>query len=167
VTEGARTATAEDLDVISALLGEAVGEQVDARGGALWSRRETRSRPYRMSIEQAFRDPDQELWVGTIDDVVVGYAVCRLEVLRTGELLGVVTDLFVLEGARSVGVGEALMDLVVPWCEERECVGIDAHALPGNRATKNFFETFGFKARLLTVHRPLTGFDSVEGDATS
>jgi GNAT superfamily N-acetyltransferase len=60
--------------------------------------------------------------------------------------------------ARSVGVGEALMDLIVAWCEQRRCVGIDAHALPGNRATKNFFETFGFKARLLTVHRPLRDF---------
>ena len=28
-------------------------------------------------------------------------------------------------------------------------------ALPGDRATKNFFESFGLKARLLTVHAPL------------
>ena len=56
----------------------------------------------------------------------------------------------------SVGVGEALIEAIISWCTERNCVGIDSMALPGNRATKNFFETFGFKARLLTVHKPLT-----------
>ncbi len=167
MSEGARPAVLADLDAIAELLEEGVTEQQDARGGPLWSRRETRSRPYRMSVEQAYHDPDQQLWAGTIDDIVVGYAACGLEVLRTGELLGVVTDLFVIEGARAVGVGEALMDLVVPWCEERECVGIDALALPGNRHTKNFFETFGFKARLLTVHRPLRGFETPTGDGAT
>ena len=158
MNEAARVATIADLEEMSKLAAEGVAEQVDARGGAVWSRRETRSTPYRMSLEQAYHDPDQELWVGLIDDAIIGYAVCRLEVLRTGELLGVVSDFFVVEGARAVGVGEALMDEIVVWCEERSCVGIDALALPGNRATKNFFETFGFKARLLTVHRPLLGF---------
>jgi hypothetical protein len=34
-------------------------------------------------------------------------------------------------------------------------VGIEATALPGDRATKNFFETHGLVARALTVHRRL------------
>ena len=156
--EACRTATVDDLDLVAALMGEAVAEQVDARGGAVWSRRETAPPPYRMSVEQSFHDPDQEIWIGTIDDVGVGYAICRLEVLRTGEVLGFVTDLYVTEPAREVAVGETMMDEVVAWCEARECVGIDALALPGNRETKNFFETFGFKARLLNVPRPLRGF---------
>ena len=157
--EGCRLATERDLDAVAELMAEAVAEQVDARGGAVWSRRETAAPPYRMSVEQSFHDPDQEVWLGTIDDVVVGYAICRLEVLRTGEVLGFVTDLYVTDAAREVAVGETMMDEVVTWCEERGCVGIDALALPGNRETKNFFETFGFKARLLTVHRALKGFD--------
>ncbi|MDG2111408.1 MAG: GNAT family N-acetyltransferase [Actinomycetota bacterium] len=159
MTEGCRTAQVADLDTIAQLAGEAVDEQRDARGGPMWSRRETQPPPYRMSLEGAFYDPDQEIWVGTIDETIVGYAVCRLEVLRTGELLAVVTDLFVVEGAREVAIGETMMDAIVSWCEERECVGIDSLALPGNRQTKNFFETFGFKARLLTMHRSLKGFD--------
>jgi hypothetical protein len=48
-----------------------------------------------------------------------------------------------------------MLDAVIAWCTERGCTGIDAHALPGNRDTKNFFETFGFTARLLVVHRSL------------
>ncbi len=158
MSETARPATSDDLDPLARLAEDAVAEQAEARGGPLWSRRETRTPPYRVSLEQAFHDPDRELWVGLYADAIVGYAVCGLEVLRTGELLGRVEDLYVMPDARSVGVGEALMDLIVAWCEQRRCVGIDAHALPGNRATKNFFETFGFKARLLTVHRPLRDF---------
>ena len=47
------------------------------------------------------------------------------------------------------------MDLLVAWAQERGAVGIDALALPGDRHTKNFFETFGLTARALVVHRDL------------
>jgi ribosomal protein S18 acetylase RimI-like enzyme len=90
-----------------------------------------------------------------IDDVPLGYAVSRVELLRTGEILGQVSDIWVDPEARSVGLGESLIGSIISWCTERNCVGIDSMALPGNRATKNFFETFGFKARLLIVHKPL------------
>ena len=155
MSEGARRAAVHDLDRLAELAELAVAEQRSARGGYVWSRRDIRSTPYRVSLESAFHDPDQELWVGTIDDVVLGYAVCRLEVLRTGEFHGVLDDFFVEPDAREVGIGEAMIDLIVAWCRERQCIGIDAFALPGNRETKNFFETFGFKARLITVHHPL------------
>ena len=90
-----------------------------------------------------------------IDDTPVGYAASKVELLRSGETLGRISDIWVDPEARSVGVGESLIAAVVSWCTERNCIGIDSMALPGNRATKNFFETFGFKARLLIVHKPL------------
>ena len=64
-----------------------------------------------------------------------------------------VDDIFTEEAARGVGVGEAMMDLLIAWCEEHRCTGIDAVALPGNRATKNFFERYGLTARAILVHR--------------
>ncbi|MFL3020479.1 MAG: N-acetyltransferase family protein [Candidatus Poriferisodalaceae bacterium] len=145
----------EDLGALEEFAAQAVEEQVENRGGAIWSRRETRNQPYRVSLEAALNDPDQDLWVGLIDEAAVGYAVARAEILRTGEILGIVSDLWVEPAAREVGVGEALINEIIGWCKERGCIGIDSLALPGNRATKNFFETFGFKARLLTVHHPL------------
>jgi GNAT superfamily N-acetyltransferase len=95
------------------------------------------------------------VWAGTIDDVVVGYAIVRREELRTGEVLAVVDGLYVEEEARQVGVGEALMEQVLAWATARGCTGVDAIALPGSRATKNFFEESGFTARLLVMHRRL------------
>jgi GNAT superfamily N-acetyltransferase len=155
--EGARPATCGDLAILARLAEQAVAEQVDERGGAVWAARETRPLPAMPSLEQSLGDDDQLLVVGTFDEVVVGYAGTRLEELRSGALLGVVTDLFVEPGARGVGVGEALIEEVLSWCGQRGCCGVDAVALPGNRDTKNFFETFGFTARAITVHRRLSG----------
>ncbi len=57
--------------------------------------------------------------------------------------------------AREVGVGEAVLARALEWATARGCIGVDAWALPGERATKNFFEAAGFTARLLVVHRSL------------
>ena len=93
--------------------------------------------------------------LGCIDGVPVGYALARIVPLPSGERLGVVEELYVDAEARDVGVGEALMDDVVAFCRAAGCVGVDAVALPGDRATKNFFETFGLVARAIVVHRSL------------
>ncbi|HAF68214.1 MAG TPA: hypothetical protein DCL16_03740 [Acidimicrobiaceae bacterium] len=155
MTEGVRFATLSDLDALEGFSGQAVAEQADNRGGSIWSKRETRNPPHRASLEAAFSDPDQDVWVGLINEVPVGYAVASVELLRTGEVLGIISDLWVEPEAREVGVGEEMVNAIIEWCKERDCIGIDSLALPGNRATKNFFETFGFKARLLTVHHSL------------
>lgn len=153
--ERAKTAEPTDVGLLAALAREAVDEQVGSRGGWVWSRREVRGEPFEQSFTQALGDPDQGLWVGEINAAAVGYCVVCLDTLRTGELLGIISDLYVTADAREVAVGERLIEAALAWCAQRGCVGVDALALPGNRATKNFFESFGFKARLLTVHRSL------------
>lgn len=151
----ARPADGEHVGVLARMAADAVAEQVDARGGWVWSRREVRTRPFEESLAEALEHPDSAVWIGEIDGTPVGYAVAAVEPLQTGEMLGRVADLYVAPGAREVSVGEALIGEVLQWCVERGCVGVDSLALPGNRATKNFFETFGFTARLLVLHRKL------------
>lgn len=151
--EAARPATEADLDRLAALVEEAVAEQAEARGGAVWAARETRARPARDSLAAELAADDHLVLAGTIDDVVVGYAAVHVEPLRDGTSLGVITDIYVEPGARGVGVGELLADAAVEWCEARGCRGVDGLALPGNRGTKNFFEAHGFTARVIVVHR--------------
>lgn len=151
----ARVAVEADLDRLSALAEEAVAEQAGARGGRIWSVREARPRPASPSLTEAIADPAVLVLAATLDDVVLGYAVASVEQLRDGSLLGKVDDLYVEAEGRAVGLGEELIDQVVAWCGSRGCVGIDAVVLPGNRETKNFFETFHFTARALVVHRSL------------
>ncbi len=152
--ESARLATPDDVPALARLAAEAVAEQRDARGGRLFAARETRPLPADESLAEAVADPDQLVLVGLIDDVPVGYAVVRTEALRDGSVLGIISDLFVEPRAREVGVGEELIERALAWCRERGCAGVDGLALPGNRETKNFFESFGFTARAIVVHRP-------------
>jgi ribosomal protein S18 acetylase RimI-like enzyme len=155
VIEAVRPAAADDVERLAALAAAAVAEQADGRGGAIWSVREARALPAGPSFEEALDAPQGTVLCGTLDDVVVGYAVVEVEELRNGERLGVLGDLYVEPEAREVGVGELLADEVVAWCQARGCVGIDSLVLPGNRSSKNFFEMLGFTARAIVVHRSL------------
>ena len=153
--EHARLAGTDDLDRIAELAVGAIDELRRAKGGPLYLRREARAEPVHESLEAAIGSDDCHVVVGGIDAATVGYAVVRVETLRDGETLGVVEDLYVEPAARDVGVGEAMMDDVMDWCRSKGCIGVDAMALPGERATKNFFERFGLVARAIVVHRPL------------
>lgn len=153
--EAARPATGADLPDLARLAEAAVTELRPQRGGDLWWRREARPGSVDAALAALFDDPDTLVVVGSIDDVAVGYGIVRTEVLRDGSILAVVDDLFVEPGAREVGVGELVMDELIAWATARGCVGIDARALPGNRAAKNFFERFGLTARAIVVHRRL------------
>jgi ribosomal protein S18 acetylase RimI-like enzyme len=146
--EAARPATAADVPVLAELSARAMEELTPMRGGAVFVAREARAAPTAEDVA----DPEVCVVAGTIDETVVGYAVGRTEVLRDGSTLGVITDLYVDEGARAVGVGEAMMGSLLEWFRSAGCAGVDATALPGNRATKNFFEESGFTARLLVMH---------------
>ena len=68
---------------------------------------------------------------------------------------GVLDLCFVESGAREVGLGHLLVEHALAWFREQGCTGVDGSAHPGDRAAKNFFESAGFKARLLVMHRPL------------
>jgi ribosomal protein S18 acetylase RimI-like enzyme len=155
VVEASRAATAADIPRVVELARLARAELTAMRGGALWVAREAWPEPLDESYRALLARDDALLVVGTIDDVVLGYGAVLVETLRSGAHLGLVTDLFVEEQARAVGVGEAMADALVEHCRAHGCVGIDASALPGHRATKNFFETHGFTARALLMHRRL------------
>ncbi len=149
----ARPAAAADVERVVALARAARAELMEQRGGVLWEVREAQPEPLDANVAAAIADPGALVVVGAYDGAVVGYATVSQEALRDGTTLAVLSDVYVHPAARGVGVGEAMMEFVLAWCEDRGCRGIDAIALPGMRETKNFFERFGLKARQLVVHR--------------
>ena len=157
MVEAARAAQPEDLPRLAELAAEAIAELTSTKGGAIWARREARPEPLEAGLAADLADARCCVLAATLDDVVMGYAVARKETLRDGAAMAVLTDIFVDPGCRGIGLGEALMDAIVEWAEGEGCIGIDSLALPGNRETKNFFETFGLVARAIIVHRPLDG----------
>jgi GNAT superfamily N-acetyltransferase len=133
----------------------AVELQREKRGGVLWARTAARAIDPEGSLDADQGRDGTRVVVGMIDGVPLGYAVAQIDVLDDGGRLAVVTDLYVDPEARGVGIGEALMNDVMGWAADEACFGVDSEALPGDRHTKNFFESFGLVARALTVHRAL------------
>lgn len=153
--ESCRPAGPSDVARLAELAGQAVAELRPGRGGEVWARHEARLAPYEHRLLEEISSADHHVLVGTLDGTVMAYGVAHTERLADGGLLGVVDDLYTEPGAREVGLGETMMQALVDWCTERGCFGVDSLALPGDRHTKNFFESFGLVARAIIVHRPL------------
>jgi GNAT superfamily N-acetyltransferase len=157
--EQARAATTADAPILGALFAQARREVEVERGGALLAA--SVASPERSPQEvllEALADADRLVVVGTLDTVEVGFALARYAVVGTTPV-GIVDALYVEAAARQVSVGEAMVDLIVQWCERRGCRGVDAPALPGSRPAKAFFEEHGFVTRLLIMHRALNPRD--------
>jgi ribosomal protein S18 acetylase RimI-like enzyme len=161
--EAVRAATPEDLPAIVGLVEALRAELLPMRGGRIWAVREARTGEPEEVYKPLLEDPAACVVVGTLDDVVIGFGVVMVETLADGEQLGVVTELFVDAEARAVGVGETMLESMVAFCTEAGCVGIDAFALPGHRAAKNFFEESGFTARAIVMHHSLETPEAGDG----
>jgi L-amino acid N-acyltransferase YncA len=86
----------------------------------------------------------------------VGFLLARDEELlphADGRQVAAVRLIFTVADAREVGVGEAMIELFLTEAVERGIQEFDAHVSPGHRASKNFFESNGFKARSIVMHR--------------
>ncbi|MBI2703985.1 MAG: GNAT family N-acetyltransferase [Actinobacteria bacterium] len=163
--ESARPAHHADLAAVAELATAAGAELCGQRGGLVYLAREGRRLPLVESLAAAIDDPDQHVAVGTVDDVIVGYGVVRLEHMHTREVLAVIDDIYVDPMARGIGVGESIMDDLVAFAVGNGAIGIDATVLPGMRDSKNFFETFGLVARAIVVHRGLPSRSREDGSS--
>ena len=151
--EDARVADDAELARVADLARELREELRAERGGALWATREARPEPLDRALAELSERDDALIVVGTTEEVVVGYGIARWELLRDGTRLGVIDEIYVEHEARGVGVGELVVERLVAFCLDAECLGVDATALPGHRQAKNFFECAGFSARSLVMHR--------------
>ncbi len=157
--EHARLANGEDLEAIAEIAESIAADMVDQRGGALFLRRESggdaAARVRVLLDANDVKEPGGFAVIGTYDDVPFGYAVVQIETLGDGGRLARIDDLAVQAEARGSGIGEAIMNLILGEAKAQGCFGVDSRALPGDRHTKNFFESFGLKARMLVVHRAI------------
>jgi ribosomal protein S18 acetylase RimI-like enzyme len=154
----ARAARHNDIPQLVGLYEQATVELAPMRGGRMLLGLGHRHPPLAASFGGQFEDPRQFVVVAVLgDDLddVVGFGTCRTLDLSDDERVGSIEDLYVTPPARRAGAGRAMAELLVRWCSSEGCTGVDASALPGSRAVKSFFESEGFTARLLVMHRPL------------
>jgi GNAT superfamily N-acetyltransferase len=151
--EAARPADADDIAAIHALALALRAELADHRGGALWIAHDALAPLDETTLAARLGAGDLATFVGTLDGHPLAYALAHTEPVGT-ETLAVIDEISVSADARTVGLGETLLDALVTWAADHGALGIDATALPGDREAKNFFEAHGFRARRLVMHRP-------------
>lgn len=151
----ARRGGADDAEAMAELCRRCAAEISVERGGAAVLASGLFAEPLEERVRAMCSSPDDLVAVGTIDGVAVGVGLAHLRPLADGSLQAAVEVLYVEPAARAIGVGEAILDETVAWAVAQGCSGIDAPALPGMRASKNFFEGAGLVARLLVMHRRL------------
>lgn len=149
--EAVRRASADDAPALTALEQDARRAIAEARGGAAV----LAELPAHDDWAPALAEPTRQVFVATIDEVVLGY----LELLLpAGPGLGgvwTVRQVYVDPGARELGLGDDLLAAAVDAARRGGGVAIDAWALPGDRETKNLFERAGITARKIVVRKRL------------
>jgi len=151
--ESARPAQADDRPACAELLTRALAEARAMRGGATLAGDATSDQ---LLARWTRTGAEAALHVGVFHDVVVGLAAATTFARPgTAELSGRIECCYVEDGARGVGVGTALMQSMLAWCDEKHCRDVDALALPGDRRSKQRLEAAGFTARLLVLNRQM------------
>ena len=149
-----RPAEPGDVEAIVRLYGPAEAEQVELREA--WPIADGIAAPQHDTLAALLKDQDAHVIVGSIDEVIFGFSVGRIEGLlpqAEGERIGVIHQIYVEEPARMVGVAEAMLAGMMEWFRSQGIKRFDAIVSPGHRLAKNFFESAGFKARRITMYR--------------
>jgi len=95
------------------------------------------------------------LWMGTIDDVPVGFVWFTIEPMLEragGSRIGRIRLIYTEPPARGVGVGHEMLVAVLGELRRLGIRHFDAPVGPGQRASKNFFEAHSFAARSIIMH---------------
>jgi hypothetical protein len=150
----ARAAGPADLPDLVRLFRLLEAEMADLE--PIWPLADGLPEPVEDALATAICSPDTTLLVGCIDACVVGFlhAVGReLAPQAGGERVGAVRHIFTEMPAREVGVGEAMLHAFLESELSNGVQRFDAQVTPGHRLTKNFFESHGFSARSIVMHR--------------
>jgi GNAT superfamily N-acetyltransferase len=141
-----RAASSEDHDSLRALELEARAALIDQRGGEIW----LVEHPL-IGDSWGDRCSNGDVFVGTIDDVVIGYIVAVLGV----DAVVRIDQVWVTPEARELGFGDELLATAISSATVRGATAVEGQALPGDRHTKNLYERAGIVARLITTYRRL------------
>ena len=141
-----RPAVEDDQLALQALELEARAALIDQRGGERW----LVEHPV-VGAGWAERCRSADVFVGTIDGVVIGYLVAELG----ADAIVRIDQVWVTPEARELGFGDELLATAIEAARARGAAAVEGQALPGDRHTKNLYERAGIVARLITTFRRL------------
>lgn len=158
--EAVRLATPDDLSDLVAMAEAAAAEVAEYKGGPRYLDAEARQQPVDPSFAADIEHPDAVVVLGTIDDSSVGFATAKIHESPSGSKIATLGEIWVLEDARGVSIGELMLAEVRAWATDAGCTHLEGWVHPGNRPAKNFFETAGMVTRLLRVSTALSAADA-------
>ncbi|HUS41550.1 MAG TPA: GNAT family N-acetyltransferase [Ilumatobacteraceae bacterium] len=141
-----RVTSHEDEQQLRFLELEARAALVDQRGGDRWLEEHPP-----IGEGWSARCVDGDVYVGTIDEVVIGYLVADLG----DDAIVRIDQVWVTPEARELGFGDELLATAIASARARGAIAVEGQALPGDRHTKNLYERAGIVARLITTFRRL------------
>jgi len=150
----ARPATASDLPILGELYLELESEMAALK--PIWQLTDGLAEPVEGALGALIIGPESGVIVGAIDRAPVGFLAWRHIALlpqAAGAMAAVIELIFTTPPARRVGVGETMMTSFLKEAGDRAIRLFDAVVPPGHRDAKNFFESNGFKARRIVMHR--------------
>jgi len=154
MTISARRAEHRDLPRLAEMYAALSGEQRSLR--EIWPAADGLAEPVTGTLASLIDAQASIVLVGEVDGSTLGMLVGTTEPLlppHADRRIGTIRLIYVDPGARGVGVGGAMLSTAL---DDFDRVGIDlfdAPVSPGHRLAKNFFESNGFKARSIIMHR--------------
>lgn len=148
----ARIASPDDVESLTELYALLESEMIPLH--PMWPKADGLPTPISDALAWHVAADDSVVVVGEIDGHVFGFMIGMVESLleHVEEDIAAIRYVFTELPAREVGVGEAMLDLMMDQLRDRGIVRFDAHVLPGHRLVKNFFESGGFSARSIVMH---------------
>ena len=146
-----RRAIIDDIDRLLALLSQVLEVHAELRPDLFVSGTTKYSRE---DLKEMLKDENNPIYVATINDYVVGYAMCEIRIPTSNMYPNKIfhlDDLCVDEKYRHQGIGEALYKMVVNEAKEQDCYEVTLNAWPGNEAARKFYEKMGMKTRSIIM----------------
>ena len=154
MTISARLGEPSDIPSLCGLYRELEAEMVGLK--PIWRLADGLPEPTDAAFERALNAPKSGIVIGELDGVPLSFLLWRdtdLLPQAHGDVVGVIELIFTSEPARQVGLGEAVIGRFLDDAGSRDIQLFDAVVPPGHRFAKNFFESNGFKARRIVMHR--------------
>jgi ribosomal protein S18 acetylase RimI-like enzyme len=153
-TASTRPATYGDVPLLVELYRELVVEMTALK--RIWAWADGLPEPIADAFGAHLAGSRSVVYVGEYGGVPMGFLVGTDDDLLPqagGARVGVIRLIYTHPRAREVGVGEAMAGRFLADARERGIQLFDAVVSPGHRLAKNFFESHGFKARRIVMHR--------------
>lgn len=147
-----RKAELKDINRILALLSEVLELHATLRPDLFIS---GTTKYNKEDLEKMIGDNNTPIYVATINDYVVGHAMCQIRKQNSRVMypktIMYLDDLCVDNNYRHQGIGKALYNKVVELAKENNCESITLNAWLGNESAMKFYEKMGLKIRNVTL----------------